>query len=256
MTYPFTPHLPDRGSDGLSVHLLGRLDWASAKTLQERLAFDLSGRTDRHGFLLLCEHPPGVTVGREGSRADLRCDENDLRSRSMTTDWVARGGGAIVHSPGQLCAYPVLPVASRADDEENRLTPALLRDVLLGAASATCDDLRVPHERSPDGAAIVARTGVVAEVGAGVRNGFSRWGLFVSVAPAMEFPRMAVRPGGAAGGGAVSSLSAARHNPVSMPAVRSSLIRRLSEGLGYDVVHTFTGHPLLRRTTERIYVPA
>ncbi|QDT15613.1 lipoyl protein ligase domain-containing protein [Alienimonas californiensis] len=255
MTYPFTPHLPDRGSDGLSVHLLGQVDWPSAKALQERLAFDLSGRTDRHGFLLLCEHPPGVTVGREGSRADLRCDERDLRSRSMEMDWVARGGGVIVHSPGQLCAYPVLPVASR-DDDENPLTPALLRDVLISAAAATCDDLRVPNEITPDGAAVAARTGVVAEVGAGVREGFSRWGLFLSVAPAMEFPRMAVRPDGARGGGAVSSLSAARHNPISMPAVRSCLIQRLSEGLGYDTVHTFTGHPLLRRTTRRTYVPA
>ncbi len=254
MTYPFTPHLPDRGSDGLSVHLLGRLDWQSAKALQERLAFDLSGRTDRHGFLLLCEHPPGVTVGREGSRADLRCDANDLRSRSMEMHWVARGGGVIVHSPGQLCAYPVVPVRSEADPA-NPLTPALLRDVLIGAASATCDDLRVPHDLTPDGAAVAARTGVVAEVGAGVRNGFSRWGLFVSVAPAMEFPRMAVRPDGARGGEAVSSLSAARHNPVSMPAVRSSLVRRLSEGLGYDTVHTFTGHPLLRRTVQRTSVP-
>ena len=256
MSYPFTPHLPDRGSDGLSVHLLGALDWPSAKALQDRLAFDLSGRADRHGFLLLCEHPPGVTVGREGGRADLRCDERELRSRSMAIDWVARGGGAIVHSPGQLCAYPVLPVGSGGSDDENPLTPALLRDVLVSAASTTCDDLRVPHEITPDGAAIRARTGVVAEVGAGVRDGFSRWGLFVSVAPAPEFPRLAVRPGGTRGGGTVSSLSAARHNPVSMPAVRSSLIQRLSEGLGYDTVHTFTGHPLLRRTTRRAHVPA
>lgn len=251
MTYPFTPHLPDRGSDGLSVHLLGRVDWPSAKALQDRLAFDLSGRADRHGFLLLCEHPPGVTVGREGSRADFRCDEADLRSRAMRTDWVARGGGVIVHSPGQLCAYPVVPVGG-----EHALTPALLRDVLVTSASAVCDDLRIVNEVTPDGAAVAARTGVVAEVGCGVRSGYGRWGLFLSVAPASEFPRMAVRPGGAAGGGARSSLAAARHEPVSMPAVRSSLIRRLSEGLGYATVHTFTGHPLLRRATQRTYAPA
>ncbi|MEM9703363.1 MAG: hypothetical protein AAF907_13060, partial [Planctomycetota bacterium] len=199
-----------------------------------------------------CEHPPGVTVGREGSRADLRCDEQDLRSRSMEIDWVARGGGVIVHSPGQLCAYPVLPVGDEGDENDRGLTPALLRDVLVSAAGAACDDLRVANEISPDGAAIVARTGVVAEVGAAVRNGFSRWGLFVSVAPAMEFPRLAVRPDGAA----VSSLSAARHNPVSMPAVRSTLIDRIAEGLGYSTVHTFTGHPVLRRTMRRTYVPA
>ena len=245
MTFPFTPHLPEFGSDGLSVHLLGCLDRESAAALQERLAFDLSGRADRHGFLLLCEHPPGVTVGREGSRVDLLLDDRDLRARSMSVDWVARGGGAVVHASGQLCCYPVLPVG-------DRLTPVLLRDALVSAAAATCDDLRVVHELSDDGAAVVARTGAVAEVGLAVRDGASRWGLFVNVAPAPEFPASAVRPGG----GRVSSLSAARHGPVSMPSVRSSLVGRLAEGLGYDAVHTFTGHPALRRTRKSVYVPA
>ena len=246
MTYPFTPHLPDRGSDGLSVHLLGCVDWQSAKALQDRLAFELGGRADRHGFLLLCEHPPGVTVGRDGSRGDLLADEHDLRSRSMGVEWVARGGGVAVHGPGQLCCYPVLPV------DGDPLTPAGLRDALVTAALHACDDLRVPGEMTSDGAGVSTRTGVVADVGCGVRGGVSRWGLFVNVAPAMELARMARRPGG----GTASSLSACRHEPVFMPAVRSALVRRLADGLGYDTVHTFTGHPLLRRTTRRVHVPA
>ena len=246
MTYPFTPHLPDRGSDGLSVHLLGCVEWRSAKALQDRLAFELGGRADRHGFLLLCEHPPTVTVGRAGSRADLLADEHDLTSRSMGIEWVARGGGVVVHSPGQLCAYPVLPV------DGDPLTPVLLRDALVSAAVRVCEDLRVRCDVTPDMAAVSARCGVVAEVGCAVRDGVSRWGLFVNVAPAMEFPRMARRPGG----GVPSSFSACRHNPVAMPAVRSSLIRHVADGLGYETVHTFTGHPALRRTRKSVYVPA
>ena len=246
MTYPFTPHLPEFGSDGLSVHLLGCVDWRSAKALQDRLAFELGGRADRHGFLLLCEHPPTVTVGREGSRAELLADEHDLVSRAMPVEWVARGGGVVVHSPGQLCAYPVLPAAG------DPVTPARLRDALVTAAAAACDDLRVKNEVAACGSAISARTGVVAEVGCGVRGGVSRWGLFVNVAPAMTLTKLAVRPDG----GVPSSLSACRHEPVAMPAVRSSLVRHLADGLGYDAVHTFTGHPLLRRATRRVHVPA
>ena len=245
VTYPFTPHLPEFGSDGLSVHLLGCVDWRGAKALQDRLAFELAGRADRHGFLLLCEHPPTVTVGREGSRADLLADDDELRSRALPVEWVARGGGVVVHSPGQLCAYPVLPAGGP-------LTPVLLRDVLATAASAACDDLRVPNEVTARGDAVSARTGVVAEVGCAVRAGATRWGLFVNVAPAMTLTRLAVTPGGAA----PSSLSACRHEPVAMPAVRSSLVRHLADGFGYDTVHTFTGHPLLRRAKERVHVPA
>ena len=56
----------------LEVYLLGIVDFDSALFLQERLAYEISGRSDAMGTLLLCEHPPLITVGREGSRSHIR----------------------------------------------------------------------------------------------------------------------------------------------------------------------------------------
>ena len=67
--------------DPLEVHLLGVVDFDAASFLQERLVYELSGRDDQTGALLLCEHPPIVTIGREGSRAWLRADDRDFAAR-------------------------------------------------------------------------------------------------------------------------------------------------------------------------------
>ncbi|MGH7199105.1 MAG: lipoyl protein ligase domain-containing protein, partial [Planctomycetaceae bacterium] len=94
----------------LEVYLLGLVEFDAAQFLQERLVFEISGRSDRQGALLLCEHPPMITIGREGSRAHVQVDEHDLTARQIEVHWVGRGGGAVAHAPGQLAAYPVLPL--------------------------------------------------------------------------------------------------------------------------------------------------
>ena len=53
-----------RNTAVLDVRLLGTVDFDAAQFLQERLVYEISGRDDRFGGLLLCEHPPLITVGR------------------------------------------------------------------------------------------------------------------------------------------------------------------------------------------------
>ena len=99
-----------RSSDALQVHMLGTVDFDAAAFLQDRLVFELSGRNDRMGGVLVCEHPPLVTVGREGGREDLPPAIHELVSRGLEVRWVNRGGGVVVHAPGQLAIYPMLPL--------------------------------------------------------------------------------------------------------------------------------------------------
>ena len=53
-----------RNTAALDVRLLGTVDFDAAQFLQERLVYEISGRDDRFGGLLLCEHPPLITVAR------------------------------------------------------------------------------------------------------------------------------------------------------------------------------------------------
>ncbi|MGE5191142.1 MAG: lipoyl(octanoyl) transferase LipB [Deltaproteobacteria bacterium] len=221
----------------LEVFLLGVVDFDAALFLQERLMMDVAQRDDGHGVLLACEHPPLITIGREGSQAHVHGHAEELTARQMEIRWLNRGGGALVHVPGQLALYPILPLARRG------LGLAAYRERLEQALLDSCRELRIRAWRKPAAAGLFSRGGKVAEIGVAVRQGVSSHGLFVNVNPRMDAIDL-VR----SGEGRASSLAAERGVPVPMPSVRESLIRRLAARLDYDRYHLYTGHPLLRRT--------
>jgi lipoate-protein ligase B len=217
--------------------LLGLVDFDAALFLQERLMMDAAQRSDGQGTLLVCEHPPLITVGREGSQADLAGSTEELTARQIGVRWLNRGGGSLVHVPGQLALYSILPLERRG------LGLAAYRERLHAALLETCRELRIRARRKPPAAGLFCRGGKVADVGVAVRQGISSHGLFVNVNPRIDFLRL-VRSGECR----ASSLEVERGTPVPMPAVRESLIRHVAESLDYEKYHLYTGHPLLRRT--------
>src|SRR6516165_4470029 len=102
-----TPTAAAAGDSAFQVYLLGTVDFETALALQRRLVYEVAGDRAR-AALVLCEHPPLITVGRQGSRAHLLCDPDELRARQWSVRWVNRGGGCLLHAPGQLAIYPVL----------------------------------------------------------------------------------------------------------------------------------------------------
>lgn len=234
-------------SDPLEVHLLGVVDYDAAVFLQERLVYELSGRDDRTGGLLLCEHPPVATIGREGSRAHLRVEDREFVARQVDVRWTNRGGGCIVHCPGQLAVYPVVPL--------NRIgvRPAEYAGRLIDAVVDLCTELRVPAWPSEDGRGVSCRLGRFADIGASIKSGVSYHGLFVNVAPPMDLIRL-VENGPRSE--RQTSLSAQRARATEMHAVREGLVRHLAAVLGYAKCHLYTGHPLLRRTYRKVPISA
>lgn len=221
----------------LEVHLLGLVDFDASLYLQDRLANELAGRNDGRGALLVCEHPSLITVGREGSREHILCAPEELRARGMEVRWISRGGGCIVHVPGQLALYPVLPLDRRG------LGLGEFRSRVEQAVVDACGELRIAAEVDPEHPGVFARGGQVAFFGAAVRSWISSHGVFVNVNPRMDAIKL-VRSGTQR----VTSLAAERRTPLSMGSVRESLIRHLAARLDYPRYHLFTGHPLLRRT--------
>lgn len=219
----------------LEVHLLGLADFDACQYLQERLATEVALRNDGLGYLLICEHLPIITVGREGSRAHFQCSQEELVSRQIAVRWLNRGGGCVVHVPGQLAAYPIIPLERRA------LGLAAYRERLEQAVVDTCGELRIPACREAQHAGVRCRGGQIAQIGVAVRSWVSTQGIFLNVNPRPDVMRL-VRPES----GRFSSLAAERRAPLAMSAVREGLIRRLAERLDYTRYHLYTGHPLLR----------
>jgi lipoyl(octanoyl) transferase len=86
---------------------LGRVDYATALQLQQRLAEDR-----KQGLvpdqLLLLEHPHVVTMGRNGHLENLLADDDTMARAGIGFYPTDRGGDVTYHGPGQLVGYPIL----------------------------------------------------------------------------------------------------------------------------------------------------
>ncbi len=237
---PAAPHPFSVLKPALEVYLLGLVDFEAALFLQDRLATGLGERADAAGAVLVCEHPPLITVGREGSRADFCCSPEELTSREIAVRWLNRGGGCVSHAPGQLAIYPIIPL------ERRHLGLVDFRNHLEAAVVDACVELQIPASQRPDEPGVWCRAGQVAQIGIAVRNGVSYHGAFVNVCPRPDLMRLTRGLAGAR----LSSLAAQGLRPVSMAPVRESLVRNLAARLDYPRYHLYTGHPLLRRTKK------
>lgn len=224
----------------LEVYLLGLVDYDSARVLQDRLVYELSGREDTQGALLVCEHPPLITVGREGSSAHILCESDELRARHMEIQWVNRGGGCFVHVPGQLAIYPILPLQRKGIGLDT------LRDVVENATISLCSDMKVQARRNREIPGVWGRTGQLAHFGMAVKSWVSYHGLFLNVSPSLDWMRLVSSNPESR----TSSLTVERQRAVAMSSVREGMIRRLAAGLNYQRFHLYSGHPLLHRTKK------
>jgi lipoyl(octanoyl) transferase len=86
---------------------LGRVPFAAVAREQERLR-ELVLRGDGPETLLLCEHPPVVTLGRSANPANVLASRDELARRGVDVQAASRGGDVTYHGPGQLVGYPIV----------------------------------------------------------------------------------------------------------------------------------------------------
>ena len=92
---------PSPGAPSLEIFLLGLVDFQEVLSLQRRLVYEMG---DGGGAsLLLCEHPPTISVGRVGSRAHI------VPTMMTSVHW----GSALTGSTGVEGACFISPVSLR-----------------------------------------------------------------------------------------------------------------------------------------------
>ncbi len=94
---------------------LGRLDYQRALDLQMRICASLKLGCGPD-VLLLLEHPPTITLGRNGKWHNLLVSEEALRARGVERFETDRGGDITFHGPGQIVGYPLLKLESSERD--------------------------------------------------------------------------------------------------------------------------------------------
>jgi lipoate-protein ligase B len=99
-------------ADPIQTKWLGRIAYRTAWALQKRLASDRAdGRIP--DTLLLLEHPPVLTLGRQADECHVRVPPEELDGRGIELLRVERGGEVTYHGPGQLVAYPIIDLRAR-----------------------------------------------------------------------------------------------------------------------------------------------
>jgi lipoyl(octanoyl) transferase len=94
---------------------LGLIGYAEAYALQKRVV--AARKADAIAdVLLLCEHTPVITQGRNGKREHLLVSESVLRQRNVEFYETSRGGDVTYHGPGQLVGYPILQLGAIRKD--------------------------------------------------------------------------------------------------------------------------------------------
>jgi lipoic acid synthetase len=113
----------------LRVRWLGRVPYLEAWDLQRAFA---AGDEDR---LLLLEHPPTFTLGRNAEPSNVVGDPADVGATLVHVD---RGGDVTYHGPGQLVAYPLLtlPTAVPGGLPDTRAWVATLEQVVVDAVTS------------------------------------------------------------------------------------------------------------------------
>ena len=101
---------------------LGRVAYDEGLRLQAELVeLRLKGRVEN--ALLLLEHPPVLTLGRNGDRAHVLASDEMLAARGVTLHEINRGGDVPYHGPGQLVGYPIFDLRTLRNPNGGRMGP-------------------------------------------------------------------------------------------------------------------------------------
>jgi lipoyl(octanoyl) transferase len=166
---------------------LGRVPYAEGLAIQQQV---IAARKQNlvADTLILLEHPPVLTLGRNSSRANVLASDEFLQQRGIEIHEINRGGDVTYHGPGQLVGYPIIDLRGDLPGKKGpHLGPVdfvrMLEEVLI----RTCGDFGVMTQR------ICKRTGVwtlaggsieekkIAAIGVHVSQGVTSHGFALNV---------------------------------------------------------------------------
>jgi len=212
-----------------SEHRLN-IDWRGreryAKTWDHQLALHSARREGTAlDTLVLVEHEPVITLGRQGDEANLLLNDEMLEKHGVDFHRVERGGDITFHGPGQLVGYPVLSL---------RQLGITVRDLMRNLEEAL---IRTVAEYGIEAGRIEGLTGVwhgdqkLAALGVAVKGGVSFHGFALNVDTDLSYFQMIVPCG--ITGKEVASISTVLGRKITLDDIRPKVEHHIREVFGY-----------------------
>ncbi len=213
----------------LRTRWLGRLPYTEAWDLQRAIhEGKVVGRT-KDDYLLLLEHPPVFTIGRNGDGSNLLVDRVGLGAEVHHVD---RGGDITFHGPGQLVGYPILSL-----DDPKQIVPYVRR--LEQTLIETLAEFGVEAWAEPGYTGVWTGKGKVAAIGVRVARRVTMHGFALNLHPDLAYFGM-MNPCGISDR-PVTTLSELVGRKVTLEEATEVLIPRFEHVFGYQESETQLG---------------
>ena len=130
----------------ISLIQLGTIDYATGLRLQQQL-IALRKEEKIGDVLLLLEHSPVITLGRNAKAANVIASREVLADRRVDLFECDRGGDVTFHGPGQIVGYPIFDLRGFANPDGKRLGVVEFVRRLEELLIRTCADVAIPTKR-------------------------------------------------------------------------------------------------------------
>ena len=132
----------------ISLVQLGTVDYTTGLRLQQQLV-DLRKEEKIGDVLLLLEHSPVITLGRNAKAANVIASPELLAKRGVELFDCDRGGDVTFHGPGQIVGYPIFDLRGFATPDGKRKTLGAVEFVrrLEEVLIRTGADFAIPTKR-------------------------------------------------------------------------------------------------------------
>jgi lipoate-protein ligase B len=158
----------------IDVKRLGIMDYQDALNLQfEYLDKRISG--DIGDTLILLEHTPTITIGRNGNKENLLISESVLNQKNIKFYEVNRGGDITYHGPGQLICYPIIDLKNHTKDVHKylRTLEQIIIDLLI--------EFDIDARRIDGLTGVFVKRSKIASIGVGIRRWVTFHGLSLNI---------------------------------------------------------------------------
>ena len=174
----------------INVLFLDRVDYSIALELQQTLVGLVKDKRISHTLLLL-EHPPVITLGRNAGAQNIVASRESLAANGVELHETDRGGDVTFHGPGQLVGYPIFDLRAfepriGAVDFVRKLEEVLIR---------TCGDLGVVTERIPGLTGVWTQNdppGKIAAIGVHISRAVTSHGFALNVNTNLDYFKLIV----------------------------------------------------------------
>jgi lipoyl(octanoyl) transferase len=250
---PLSPTPPHAASSAplrkpLAVWLGGTIGWDDYVAMAERLAGEVTDSAGRNPTLVVCELAPGITIGRAGSRADVRLSDDEIRGHRLGVTFTGRGGGAVLHGPGQVTVAlfaPLVDLGFAANDVGGYVA------AFEAAIARAIRTVRCGATTHPGVHGVFGRRGLLAALGIAVRRGVACHGASVNVSPPLDLhQRIDTLParllGDLPGGtlpATMGSIEADVQRRVRLQDVRTAVVESLADAFAVPRIHMNAGFP-------------